>query len=105
MAMASIARRKSITLTRTALINTFCRRFSSASDENDAVVVGGGPSGYVATIKAAQLGLKTTCIEKRRSLDGTCLNVGCIPSKVICKQILDAFAFFVKNTFRCQCYE
>jgi len=46
------------------------------------VVIGGGPGGYVAAIKAAQLGLKTTCIEKRGALGGTCLNVGCIPSKV-----------------------
>ena len=46
-------------------------------------VVGGGPGGYVAAIKAAQLGLKTTCIESRGSLGGTCLNVGCIPSKAL----------------------
>lgn len=49
----------------------------------DVVVVGGGPGGYVAAIKAAQLGLKTACIEKRGSLGGTCLNVGCIPSKAL----------------------
>ena len=48
----------------------------------DVVVVGGGPGGYVAAIKAAQLGLKTACVEGRGSLGGTCLNVGCIPSKV-----------------------
>jgi glycine/D-amino acid oxidase-like deaminating enzyme len=47
------------------------------------VVIGGGPGGYVAAIKAAQLGLRTTCIEKRGTLGGTCLNVGCIPSKVL----------------------
>lgn len=47
------------------------------------VVVGGGPGGYVAAIKAAQLGLKTACIEKRGKLGGTCLNVGCIPSKAL----------------------
>src|SRR6476620_2406695 len=47
----------------------------------DLVVVGGGPGGYVAAIKAAQLGMKVACIEKRGSLGGTCLNVGCIPSK------------------------
>ncbi|KXS19664.1 dihydrolipoyl dehydrogenase [Gonapodya prolifera JEL478] len=51
------------------------------SKEYDVVVVGGGPGGYVAAIKAAQLGLKTACVEKRGSLGGTCLNVGCIPSK------------------------
>lgn len=49
----------------------------------DVVVVGGGPGGYVAAIKAAQLGLKTACIEKRGTLGGTCLNVGCIPSKAL----------------------
>ena len=45
------------------------------------MVIGGGPGGYVAAIKAAQLGLKTACVEKRGTLGGTCLNVGCIPSK------------------------
>ena len=49
----------------------------------DVVVVGGGPGGYVAAIKAAQMGLKTACIEKRGTLGGTCLNVGCIPSKAL----------------------
>jgi dihydrolipoamide dehydrogenase len=42
-----------------------------------------GPGGYVAAIKAAQLGLKTACVEKRGALGGTCLNVGCIPSKAM----------------------
>merc|ERR1719272_1089912 len=51
------------------------------SGEYDLVVIGGGPGGYVAAIKAAQLGLKTACVEKRGKLGGTCLNVGCIPSK------------------------
>jgi len=46
-------------------------------------VIGGGPGGYVAAIRAAQLGLKTACVEKRGSLGGTCLNVGCIPSKAL----------------------
>src|SRR3954467_14155091 len=49
----------------------------------DVVVIGGGPGGYVAAIRAAQLGLKTACIEKRKTLGGTCLNVGCIPSKAL----------------------
>ncbi|KAB5590013.1 Dihydrolipoamide dehydrogenase [Ceratobasidium theobromae] len=56
---------------------------SEAKEEYDTVVIGGGPGGYVAAIKAAQLGLKTACIEKRGSLGGTCLNVGCIPSKAM----------------------
>ncbi|CUM64476.1 uncharacterized protein PRCAT00002080001 [Priceomyces carsonii] len=56
-------------------------RFASSKQKYDLVVIGGGPGGYVGAIKAAQLGLKTACIEKRGSLGGTCLNVGCIPSK------------------------
>ncbi|WLT08512.1 dihydrolipoyl dehydrogenase [Bartonella apihabitans] len=49
----------------------------------DVVVIGAGPGGYVAAIKAAQLGLKTAIVEKRDTLGGTCLNVGCIPSKAL----------------------
>ena len=49
----------------------------------DLIVIGGGPGGYVAAIRATQLGLKTACVEKRGSLGGTCLNVGCIPSKAL----------------------
>lgn len=52
-------------------------------DDFDVVVIGGGPGGYVAAIRAAQLGLKTACVEKREALGGTCLNVGCIPSKAL----------------------
>ncbi len=51
------------------------------SDKFQVVVIGGGPGGYVCAIRLAQLGLKTACIESRGSLGGTCLNVGCIPSK------------------------
>ena len=47
----------------------------------DVIIIGGGPGGYVCAIRAAQLGLKTACIESRGALGGTCLNVGCIPSK------------------------
>ena len=50
-------------------------------DNFDLIVIGGGPGGYVCAIRAAQLGLKTACIESRGTLGGTCLNVGCIPSK------------------------
>lgn len=49
----------------------------------DVVVIGSGPGGYVAAIRAAQLGFKTACIEKDKPLGGTCLNVGCIPSKAL----------------------
>ena len=47
----------------------------------DVIVIGSGPGGYVAAIRSAQLGLKTACIETRKTLGGTCLNIGCIPSK------------------------
>jgi len=47
----------------------------------DVIIIGGGPGGYVCAIRAAQLGLKTACVESRGALGGTCLNVGCIPSK------------------------
>ena len=59
------------------------KRFFSTAPKYDVTVIGGGPGGYVAAIKAAQLGLKTACVEKRGSLGGTCLNVGCIPSKAL----------------------
>jgi dihydrolipoamide dehydrogenase len=49
----------------------------------DLIVIGAGPGGYVAAIRAAQLGLKVACVEKRETLGGTCLNVGCIPSKAL----------------------
>jgi dihydrolipoamide dehydrogenase len=49
----------------------------------DLVVIGGGPGGYVAAIRAAQLGLSVACVEKRERLGGTCLNIGCIPSKAL----------------------
>ncbi|MEL6503263.1 MAG: dihydrolipoyl dehydrogenase [Pseudomonadota bacterium] len=53
------------------------------SNEYDVVVIGSGPGGYVCAIKAAQLGLKTAIVEKWATLGGTCLNVGCIPSKAL----------------------
>ena len=54
-----------------------------SSETFDLVVIGGGPAGYVCAIRASQLGLKTACIDKRKTLGGTCLNVGCIPSKAL----------------------
>ncbi len=52
-------------------------------NEFDLVVIGGGPAGYTGAIRAAQLGMKVACVEKRKTLGGTCLNVGCIPSKAL----------------------
>jgi len=57
------------------------RGYATEAEEKDLVVIGGGVAGYVAAIKAGQAGLKVACIEKRGALGGTCLNVGCIPSK------------------------
>ena len=54
-----------------------------AGDSFDLVVIGSGPGGYVCAIRAAQLGMKVACVEKRATLGGTCLNVGCIPSKAL----------------------
>ena len=53
------------------------------ADRYDLVVIGAGPGGYVAAIRAAQLGMRVACIEKRPTLGGTCLNIGCIPSKAL----------------------
>lgn len=53
------------------------------SEQFDAIVIGGGPGGYNAAIRLGQLGLKTACIDKRGRFGGTCLNVGCIPSKAL----------------------
>jgi dihydrolipoamide dehydrogenase len=54
-----------------------------ADTDFDVIVIGSGPGGYVAAIRAAQLGLRTACVESRETLGGTCLNVGCIPSKAL----------------------
>ncbi len=56
---------------------------SSSTESFDVVFIGAGPGGYTGAIKAAQLGLKTAIVEKRKSLGGTCLNIGCIPSKAL----------------------
>ena len=62
-----------------------------ATQENfDLIIIGGGPGGYVAAVRAVQLGLKVVCIEKEARLGGVCLNVGCIPSKAL----LDSSEFF-----------
>ncbi|KAH6643952.1 hypothetical protein C7974DRAFT_459718 [Boeremia exigua] len=88
----SLAPRAVQRVTRPVSNSTFCasniyfqnrlrRGFASEAEEKDLVIVGGGVAGYVAAIKAGQAGLKVACVEKRGSLGGTCLNVGCIPSK------------------------
>jgi dihydrolipoyl dehydrogenase len=56
---------------------------SPAAQSADVVIIGGGPGGYVAAIRAAQLGLSTVCVEMDKTLGGTCVNVGCIPSKAL----------------------
>ena len=74
---------KAIQQRNSALLNQFAFRNFAAGAQYDVAVIGGGPGGYVAAIKAAQKGLKAVCIEKRGTLGGTCLNVGCIPSKAL----------------------
>ena len=49
----------------------------------DVIIIGSGPGGYVCAIRCAQLGLKTACVESKETLGGTCLNIGCIPSKAL----------------------
>src|SRR6478735_12751443 len=65
-------------------------------DKFDVVIIGSGPGGYVAAIRAGQLGLKTAIIEKDKELGGTCLNIGCIPSKALLSSS-DHFAFAKKE--------
>ena len=57
----------------------------------DLIVIGSGPGGYVAAVRAAQLGLEVACIEKEPQLGGVCLNVGCIPSKAL----LDSSEYYI----------
>ena len=78
--MQSVAQFRRVTLNQSTVAG---RALSSTAGQYDVVIVGGGPGGYVAAIKASQLGLKTACIEGRGKLGGTCLNVGCIPSKAL----------------------
>ena len=54
-----------------------------STEKFDLIIVGGGPGGYVAAIRAGQLGLKTACVDKNDLFGGTCLRVGCIPSKAL----------------------
>src|SRR5437879_6488652 len=59
------------------------RIYSMASSAYDLIVIGSGPGGYVCAIRAAQLGMKVAVVEKDKTFGGTCLNVGCIPSKAL----------------------
>jgi len=74
-------RRSGFLPSQTFLFSRSRRGYASEAEEKDLVIIGGGVAGYVAAIKAGQAGLKVACIEKRGALGGTCLNVGCIPSK------------------------
>ncbi|OHS97529.1 dihydrolipoamide dehydrogenase family protein [Tritrichomonas foetus] len=65
------------------MLHSFARRHASKVTSPDVLIIGGGPGGYVAAIRAAQLGLKTICVEKENLLGGTCLREGCIPSKFL----------------------
>jgi dihydrolipoamide dehydrogenase len=82
MALRSVAKRQALLFGPLRQAAAAARAFATG-EQQDVVVIGGGPGGYVAAIKASQLGMKVTCIEGRGSLGGTCLNVGCIPSKAL----------------------
>ena len=85
------------TMHKVQSVRTFAAAAAAAAKEVDVCVIGGGPGGYVAAIKASQLGLSTISVEKRGRLGGTCLNVGCIPSKVqghkISRKLIHLLAF------------
>src|SRR6266480_4217245 len=72
------------------------RSLSIDMEKFDVVIIGSGPGGYVAAIRAGQLGLKTAIVEKDKELGGTCLNVGCIPSKALLTST-DHFMFAKKE--------
>nr|WEF42432.1 dihydrolipoamide dehydrogenase E3 subunit [Rhyzopertha dominica] len=80
--LASSVKRQTLKCRDGHLQNLLFRKYST-THEADIVVIGSGSGGYVAAIKATQLGFKTVCIEKNPTLGGTCLNVGCIPSKAL----------------------
>src|ERR1700754_3636261 len=86
--MSDRIRRRKVALAGTSSMSapSFSRTTESsimADYDFDVLVIGAGPGGYVAAIRAAQLGLKTGCVESRETLGGTCLNVGCIPSNAM----------------------
>src|ERR1700726_718417 len=63
--------------------NSHGSRIGAMPERYDIAVIGAGPGGYVAAIRAAQLGFRTACIDRRTTAGGTCLNIGCIPSKAL----------------------
>src|SRR6201991_3119599 len=86
--MSDRIRRRKVALAGTSSMSapSFSRTTESsimADYDFDVLVIGAGPGGYVAAIRAAQLGLRTGCVESRETLGGTCLNIGCIPSKAL----------------------
>mmetsp|Transcript_23095 Transcript_23095/g.37997 ORF Transcript_23095/g.37997 Transcript_23095/m.37997 type:complete len:500 (+) Transcript_23095:119-1618(+) len=84
MLVLNVSRSSVILSSRSAPLSVLrSLRRGYATSEVDVAIIGGGPGGYVAAIKASQLGLNAACVEKRGSLGGTCLNVGCIPSKAL----------------------
>jgi len=62
------------------------------SESFDAIIIGAGPGGYICALRAAQLGMRVACVEKRATLGGTCLNIGCIPSKALLQSPEDCVA-------------
>src|SRR5262249_27026481 len=76
-------RRRSDSCWRCELYPKVVDEGDSMADQFDVVVIGAGPGGYVAAIRGAQLGMNVALVEKRPSLGGTCLNIGCIPSKAL----------------------
>ncbi|KAI9885260.1 MAG: suppressor of glycerol defect [Watsoniomyces obsoletus] len=79
--VSCLASRASTSPTNFVYTRSSRRGYATEAEEKDIVIIGGGVAGYVAAIKAGQEGFKVSCIEKRGALGGTCLNVGCIPSK------------------------
>ena len=73
-----------------ALVHSIPEEFS-VSDPYDLIVLGSGPGGYVAAIRAAQLGLKTAIVERENGLGGICLNWGCIPTKALLRSLAEVF--------------
>src|SRR5689334_2071535 len=70
-----------------------------AQREHDLLIIGAGPGGYVAAIRAAQLGMQVACVEKEPALGGTCLRIGCIPSKCLLESS-EHFSFFLHSAAR-----